>query len=300
MKILSGTSNPPLSAKVASLLDLSLVKTSFKMFPDKEILVEIYDDLKGEDIFLIQSTSYPVNDHLMELLITLNTLEQAFPRSITAIIPYYGYSRQDRPSTDQSSMASKLIARLLEVTSLNKIITLDLHAPQISPYFKTPLYNLSTASLFSEDIRVFHALENLLIVSPDAGGHERAHLVAHSLNVKAITLHKTRDKNTNACHIELNDSVQNKDCIIIDDIVDTGETLCKASDLLIEKGAKSVNAYCTHQVLSGSALDKITLSPLQQIVFTDSIYAPFIGKDTSKLRYLSVAPLLAKAIHSYA
>lgn len=300
MKILSGTSNKPLSEKIASLLGLPLVNASFKMFPDKEILVEIYDDLRGEDIFLIQSTSSPVNDHLMELLITLNAINQAFPRSVTAIIPYYGYSRQDRLFTDQSSIASELIARLLQATSLNRIITIDLHAPKINKYFMMPLHNLSMVSLFCEDIRTFHSLENLLIVSPDAGGHKRAQAIAHSLNVKAITLHKNRDKKAHTCHIELEDSVLNQNCIIIDDIVDTGETLCKASELLIQKGAKSVNAYCTHQVLSGFALDKIALSPLQKVVFTDSIHAPLIEKDSSKLRHLSIAPMLAKTIQDYA
>lgn len=300
MKILSGNSNKPLAEKISSFLGLSLVKTSLKIFSDKEIFVEILDELKGEDVFLIQSISFPVNDTLMELLITLNALKQSSPRSITVIIPYYGYARQDRLITNQSSVASELLAYLLQSTEIKRIITVDLHAPQIKKYFTIPLENLSTAPLFCEDILTFHSLENLLIVSPDAGGQDRAQILGHYLNVDVITLQKERNENSRTCIIKLNDSVVDQNCIIVDDIVDTAETLCKASELLMEKGAKSVNAYCTHPILSGSAFDKITLSPLQEVVFTDSILTPLLEKQHPKLRHLSIAFLLAGAIRSCA
>ncbi|AIL12763.1 hypothetical protein IM40_03275 [Candidatus Paracaedimonas acanthamoebae] len=300
MKIFSGNSNKPLAEKIASFLSLPLIRASFKTFPDKEIFVEIFDDLKGEDIFLIQSTSFPVNDNFMELVITLNTIKQCSPRSITAVIPYYGYARQDRHTTPQSSIASELTARLLQVTGVNRIITVDLHTPQIKKYFTLPVDNLSMTTLFCEDILASYPLENLLIVSPDAGGHERAQVLAHHLNVKAITLHKARDEITGTCNMQFKTSVIDQNCIIIDDIVDTGETLCKAAEFLMQKGAKSVNAYCTHRILSGTSLEKIALSPLQEVVFTDSIFSSISRKGCTKLRQLSIAPLLAKTIRSYA
>jgi len=300
MKILSGNSNKPLAEKIASFLSVPLVRASLKTFPDKEIFVEIVDDLKGEDIFLIQSTSFPVNDNFMELLITLNAIKQGSPRSITVVIPYYGYARQDRLIIPQSSIAAELTAHLLQATDVNRIITVDLHAPHIKKYFTIPIDNLSMAPVFREDILASHSLENLLIVSPDAGGHERAQMLAHSLNVKAITLFKDRDEITGTCTMKLETSVIDQNCIIIDDIVDTGETLCKAAELLMQKGATSVRAYCTHAILSGSTLEKITLSPLQEVVCTDSIFLPLSEKQCVKLRKLSMAPLLATTIHSYA
>ncbi|MBN9412810.1 MAG: ribose-phosphate diphosphokinase [Candidatus Paracaedimonas acanthamoebae] len=300
MKILSGNSNKPLAEKISSFLGLPLVKTSLKIFSDKEIFVEILDELKGEDVFLIQAISFPVNDTLMELLITLNALKQSSPCSITVVIPYYGYARQDRLITNQSSVASELIAQLLQSTKIKRIITIDLHAPQIKKYFTIPLDNLSTAPLFCKDILTFHSLENLLIVSPDAGGQDRAQMLAHHLNVDVITLQKERNESSRTCTMKLNASVVDQNCIIVDDIVDTAETLCKASELLMEKGAKSVNAYCTHPLLSGSAFDKITLSPLQEVVFTDSIFTPMSEKQHPKFRHLSIAFLLAEAISSCA
>lgn len=299
MKILSGTSNQPLAEKIASFLHLPLVKASFQTFPDKEIFIEIFDDLKDTDIFLIQSTSSPVNDNLIELLMTLNTIKRRSPRSITAVVPYFGYARQDGPITPHASIASELTADLLQATGVNRLITVDLHAPHIKKYFKIPLETLSMTPFFCEDILAAHSLENLLIVSPDAGGQERAQVLAHSLNVKAITLHKKRDKLTGACSMQLDANVRDQNCLIIDDIVDTGETLCKAAELLIEKGARSLRAYCTHAILSGIAREKIALSPLHEVVFTDSILPVLSERSSPKLRQLSMASLLANSIRSY-
>jgi ribose-phosphate pyrophosphokinase len=296
MKILSGNSNQPLAEKVASLLGLSLVKSSLRTFTDKEICIEILEDLADEDVLLIQSTSSPVNDNLMELFIMLNAVKQCSPKSITAVIPYYGYSRQDRLITPYSSIGAEVTAQLFMSAGIHKIITVDIHSHRLEKFFNIPLQNVSVIPLFAEDITTSNPCQKRVIVSPDQGGIQRAQNLADALKTESVFIHKHRAKNGAVTISAIEGSVKDQDCIIIDDIVDTATTLCKASEALIKAGATSVRAYVTHGIFSTDSIEQINGSPLIELVLTDSVLPTSALLACQKIRYLSSAPLLAKAI----
>ncbi len=296
MKIISGNSNRLLAEKIASFLNIPLVKSSLKTFSNKEISVEILEELTGEDVFVIQSTSFPVNDNLMELLITLDAIKRNNPKSLTAVIPYFGYSRQDRETLASSSIPAHLVAHLIMTSGADKIITIDLHSSYLQQLPNISLENIPITPIFYEAISMTAFSSDTLIISPDQGGNDRAQALAKLLNLDVVSLYKQRNAESGTCIMELSTSVKRRPCIIIDDIVDTAETLCKAAEILLKAEAKSVEAYITHSVLTGDALKRIETSCLDNVYVTDSILPSLSNRECFKIRYLSVAPLILKAI----
>ena len=294
MKLVSGNSNIELSQDIAKYLGIDLVKATIKKFPDKEIFVEIQENVRGEDVFVVQSTSFPANDHLMELLITIDALKRGSSKSIAAIMPYYGYARQDRKSGPRSPISAKLVANLISIAGANRALMVDLHAGQIQGFFDIPLDNLYASNLFIADIKDKKREENLVFVSPDVGGVLRARSFAKKLNADLAIIDKRRDAPGVSNAMNVIGSVENKKCIIVDDLVDSGGTICNAAKALLDNGATSVYGYCSHGVYSGKALDNINNSVLEEMVCTNSIKPTF---DVPKsMRYLSVAPLFGEAI----
>ncbi len=296
MKILSCNSNVPLAEAVATQLNLTLAKASIRRFSDHEVFVEIQENVRGEDIFVIQSTSCPANDHVMELLVTLDALKRGSARRITAVIPYFGYARQDRKSSPRSPISAKLMANLITVAGANKVLTFDLHANQIQGFFDIPTDNLYVAPVFQEDILKNYPLDNLIIVSPDVGGVARARIMAEALGVGLAIIDKRRDGPGKSQVMNVIGEVQGKNCILIDDIVDSAVTLCNAAEALVKTGARRVNAYVTHGVFSNSAVELVEASCLETVVVSDTIQASEKMKNTSNIRQLSLAPLMAEAI----
>lgn len=301
MKLIAGNSNLPLAQAIANYLGLPLTQSNIRRFADMEIFVEILENVRGEDTFIIQPTSFPTNDSLMELLVTIDTLKRSSARRITAVLPYYGYSRQDRKSSPRSPITAKLVANLITVAGADRVLTLDLHAGQIQGFFDIPLDNLYAAPVFVNDIKEKLAVHGelpgeLTLISPDVGGVVRARALAKRLGADLAIIDKRRERAGESEVMNIIGEVNNRHCIMVDDIVDSAGTLCNAAKAMMDQGAKTVAAYVTHGVLSGQAVERIEASALTQMTITDSIAATPAVEAATKIRQLTVAPLLAEAI----
>ncbi len=296
MKLVSGNSNKQLAIEIAKYLNISLVEATIKKFPDKEIFVEIQENVRGEDVFVIQSTSFPANDHLMELLITIDALKRGSAKTIAAIMPYYGYGRQDRKSGPRSPISAKLVANLISTAGANRALMVDLHAGQIQGFFDIPTDNLFAAPVFIEDIKKRFDRDNLIIVSPDVGGVVRARAIAKRVDCELAIIDKRREKAGISEVMNVIGEVKNKNCILVDDICDTAGTLTNAASALKKNGAKSIFSYITHGVLSKPAIERIEASKIDKIIITDSILATDEVKHSQKFEQLSIASLIGEAI----
>jgi ribose-phosphate pyrophosphokinase len=296
MKILTCNSNRPLAEAISTYLNLPLTKASVRRFSDMEIFVEIQENVRGEDVFVIQSTSFPVNDNLMELLITLDALRRSSARRATAVIPYYGYARQDRKSAARTPISAKLVANMITAAGADRVLTVDLHAGQIQGFFDIPTDNLFSAPVFIKDIKERHNGEDLVIVSPDVGGVVRARAIAKRLDADLAIIDKRRERAGVSEVMNIIGDVKGRRCIMVDDIVDSAGTLCNAAEALSEAGASAVSAYVSHGVLSGGAVARVVSSPLETLVTTDSILATEAVRVSRNIRQLSIAPLMAEAI----
>ena len=296
MKIVACNSNRPLAEAVAAALNLPLTRASVRRFADMEVFVEIHENIRGEDVFVVQSTSFPANDNLMELLIALDALRRASARRVTAVIPYFGYARQDRKSGPRTPISAKLVANLITEAGANRVLTMDLHAGQIQGFFDIPVDNMVAAPLFTDDIKQRFAGRDVMIVSPDVGGVVRARVIATRLGCDLAIIDKRRERAGVSEVMNVIGDVSGRDCILIDDIVDSGGTLVNAAAALIANGAKSASVYVTHGVLSGGAVARIAASPIEMLTITDSIAATEAVRLASNVRQLSIAPLLADAM----
>jgi len=297
MKIVAGNSNLPLAEAISKELDIPLAKGTIRRFSDMEIFVEIQENVRGEDVFVIQSTSYPANDNLMELLVVIDALRRGSARRITAVLPYFGYARQDRKPAPRTPISAKLVANMITAAGADRVLTLDLHAGQIQGFFDIPLDNLYAAPVFTRDIKSrLKGENNITVVSPDVGGVVRARAVAKRLDADLAIIDKRRERAGVSEVMNIIGDVENHRCILIDDIVDSGGTLCNAAVALKESGALEVYAYITHGVLSGGAVARIAASPLEMLVVTDSIPATEAVKEARNIAQLPIAPLMASAI----
>ena len=299
MKLIAGNSNQPLAEAVAADLSLPLAQANIRRFSDMEIFVEILENMRGEDVFVLQSTSFPANDNLMELLITLDALRRSSARRITTVLPYYGYARQDRRTGSRTPITAKLVANLITSAGANRVLTLDLHAGQIQGFFDIPLDNLEAAPVFTQDIldrTSAGGIAETVIVSPDVGGVVRARRLAKRLGCDLAIIDKRRVSAGVSEVLNVIGDVEGRHCILVDDIVDSAGTLCNAAVAIHARGAASVSAYVTHGVLSGDAVARVAASPLAELVITDSIQATEAVRLGSNLRQLSIAPLIAQAI----
>ncbi len=296
MKIVACNSNLPLAEAVARELGIKLAHASVRRFADMEVFVEIHENVRGEDVFVLQSTSFPANDNLMELLITLDALRRASARRVTAVIPYFGYARQDRKAGPRTPISAKLVANLITEAGANRVLTMDLHAGQIQGFFDIPVDNLYAAPLFTKDIRERYNGQEIMIVSPDVGGVARARALASRLNCDLAIIDKRRERAGASEVMNVIGDVRGRACILVDDMVDSGGTLCNAAVALMSRGAVSASAYCTHGVLSGGASMRISNSPLETMTITDSIQATEAVHATPNLRVFTIAPLLAEAM----
>ena len=295
MKILSCNSNRPLAEAIAAYLNVPLTKADVRRFADMEVFVEIHENVRGEDVFVVQSTSYPANDHVMELLVTLDALRRGAARRITAVLPYYGYARQDRKSGPRTPISAKLLANLITKAGADRVLTIDLHAGQIQGFFDIPTDNLFAAPVFRDDIANAYQ-DKLMIVSPDVGGVVRARSLASRLDADLAIIDKRRPQAGVSEVMNIIGDVSDRHCIMVDDIVDSGGTLCNAAQALMDAGALSVDAYVTHGVLSGGAVSRVVSSPLNSLVITDSIQATEAVSIAHNIRQVSIAPLLGEAI----
>jgi ribose-phosphate pyrophosphokinase len=301
MKLMSGNSNVPLVEAIASYLEIPITKASVRRFADEEIFVEILENVRGEDVFVVQSTSYPANDNLMELLICIDALRRASAKRITAVLPYFGYARQDRKPGPRTPISAKLVANLITVAGANRVLSVDLHAGQIQGFFDIPTDNLYGAPVMSADIQARFSGQPITVVSPDVGGVVRARALAKRLNNAPLAIvDKRRERPGESEVMNIIGEVENRFCILIDDIVDSAGTLCNAAAALRQEGASDVVAYCTHGVLSGGAVARVESSALSELVITDSIAAYEAAASTSRIRLLPIAPLLAEAIRRIA
>ena len=298
MKLISCNSNVSLAKDIAKHLQINLVDAEVKRFADHEIFVEIKENVRGEDIFVLQSTSRPANDHIMELLITIDALRRASARRITAVIPYFGYARQDRKVAARTPISAKVVSNLIVSAGADRVLTLDLHAGQIQGFFDIPVDNLYAAPVFCKHIKENFSTHDLTIVSPDVGGLVRARVVASKIGTELAIVDKRREKAGVSEVMNIIGDVVGKNCIIIDDIVDSGGTLCNAAEALIKQGAKSVSAYITHGVLSNNAQEKIAKSKLQNLVITNSIEPISATSQTSNIKIINIADLIAEAIRN--
>lgn len=296
MKIVSGNSNHSLAQAIASYLSFDLAQCAVKRFADQEIFVEIQENVRGEDVFVVQSTSFPVNDNLMELLIIIDALRRASARRITAVIPYFGYARQDRKSLARTPISAKLVANLITRAGADRVLTVDLHAGQIQGFFDIPTDNLFAAPVFTRDIGQSYDENHITVVSPDVGGVVRARLIAKRIDAQLAIVDKRRERPGESEVMNIIGEVEGRHCILVDDIVDSGGTLCNAADVLLAKGAISVAAYISHGVLSGGAVARITASKLKELVITDSIEPTSAVRDGANIRIVSIAALLGEAI----
>ena len=296
MKLVAGNSNRPLAEAMATYLGQPLTKCSVRRFADMEIFVEIQENVRGEDVFVVQSTSFPANDHMMELLIILDALKRSSARRVTAVIPYYGYARQDRKPGPRTPISAKLVANLIERAGADRVLTLDLHAGQIQGFFDIPTDNLFAAPVMVRDITEHFDNGNLMVVSPDVGGVVRARALAKRIGAPLAIVDKRRDRPGESEVMNIIGDVEGKSCILVDDIVDSGGTLCNAAEALLEQGAQDVSAYITHGVLSGGAVSRITASKLKELVITDSIQATEAVRVSRNIRVISIAPLIGEAI----
>jgi ribose-phosphate pyrophosphokinase len=297
MKLMSGNSNQPLVQAIADYLELPITQASVRRFADEEIFVEIHENVRGEDVFIVQSTSYPANDNLMELLICIDALRRASAKRITAVVPYFGYARQDRKPGPRTPISAKLVANLITVAGANRVLSVDLHAGQIQGFFDIPTDNLYAAPVMSADIQARFSGRAITVVSPDVGGVVRARALAKRLdNAPLAIVDKRRERPGESEVMNIIGDVSGRFCILIDDIVDSAGTLCNAAAALKEGGAEDVVAYCTHGVLSGAAVARVDKSALRELVITDSIAAYESAAESPKLRILTIAPLIAEAM----
>ncbi|MBN9073716.1 MAG: ribose-phosphate pyrophosphokinase [Rhizobiales bacterium] len=296
MKLFAGNSNRVLAEAVARYLNIPLGKASVRRFADQEIFVEIQENVRGEDVFILQSTSFPANDHLMELLIMIDAFMRSSARRITAVIPYFGYARQDRRASGRTPISAKLVCNIITRAGANRILTLDLHAGQIQGFFDIPTDNLFAAPVITRDIKAKYNTSNVMVVSPDVGGVVRARAVAKRIDAQLAIVDKRRERPGESEVMNIIGDVRGKDCMLIDDIVDSGGTLCNAADALLANGATSVTAYITHGVLSGGAAARISASKLKELVITDSIQPTQAVTDAHNIRVLSIADLIGEAI----
>ena len=295
-KILSCNSNKPLADAISKYMELPLTKADIRRFSDMEVFVEIQENVRGEDVFIIQSTSSPTNDNLMELLVALDALKRGSANRITAVIPYYGYARQDRKSGPRTPISAKLVANLITVAGAHRVLTVDLHAGQIQGFFDIPTDNLFAAPVFQSDIKEKYGDKSLVIVSPDVGGVVRARALARSLDADLAIIDKRRERAGVSEVMNIIGEVDDRHCILVDDIVDSGGTLCNAAEALMVAGGLSVSAYISHGVLSGGAAARIKGSPLTELVTTDSIQATEAVLAAPNMRQITIAPLLGEAI----
>ena len=296
MYIISGNSNPILANQISLELKENIIDVTVTRFSDQEVFVEINENVRGKNIFVIQSTSMPANDHLMELLITIDALKRASAQTITAVMPYFGYARQDRKVGPRTPISAKLVADILTTAGIDRLLTIDLHAGQIQGFFDIPVDNLYAAPVITKDIKKNYKNKDLVVVSPDVGGVVRARGIAKRIDGDLAIVDKRRDKANVSEVMNIIGDIDGRDCIIVDDIVDTAGTLCNAAEALINSGAKSVSAYITHGVLSGLAVERIKNSKLNELVITDSIAPSKLILEASNIRILNLAPLIAEAI----
>jgi len=294
--LVAGNSNPALAQGIAAHLERSLTKAVVRRFADMEIFVEIQENVRGADVFVIQSTSFPANDHLMELLIIIDALRRASSRRITAVIPYFGYARQDRKPGPRAPISAKLVANLITRAGADRVMTLDLHAGQIQGFFDIPTDNLYASPLMVRDIREKLALDNVMVVSPDVGGVARARGLAKRINAPLAIVDKRRERPGESEVMNVIGEVAGHTCVLVDDIVDSGGTLVNAADALLKHGAKDVYAYISHGVLSGGAVERIAKSRLKELVITDSIQPTKELLATPNIRLLPIAQLIGEAI----
>ena len=296
MKLVAGNSNRPLAEAIATYLKTPLAKCVVRRFADMEIFVEVQENVRGEDVFVIQSTSAPANDHLMELLIIIDALKRASARRITAVLPYYGYARQDRKPGPRTPISAKLVANMIVEAGADRVLTLDLHAGQIQGFFDIPTDNLFAAPVMVQDIKQMFPTDNMMVVSPDVGGVVRARGLAKRIDAPLAIVDKRRERPGDSEVMNVIGDVSGRTCILIDDIVDSGGTLINAAEALLDHGALLVTAYITHGVLTGGAVARVMASRLKELVITDSILPTQPVKNARNIRVLSIAPLLGEAI----
>ncbi len=296
MKLVAGNSNRPLAEAIAAYLDIPLTKCIVRRFADMEIFVEVQENVRGEDVFVLQSTSAPANDHLMELLILIDALRRASARRITAVIPYFGYARQDRKPGPRTPISAKLVANMIDRAGADRVLTLDLHAGQIQGFFDIPTDNLFAAPVMVQDMRETFDANNLMVVSPDVGGVVRARGIAKRIDAPLAIVDKRRERPGDSEVMNVIGNVAGRTCLLVDDIVDSGGTLVNAGEALLKHGATEVTAYITHGVLSGGAVARIAASQLKELVITDSILPSEAVRNAPNIRVLPVAGLLGEAI----
>ena len=296
IKLVAGNSNPALAQEIANWLHLPLTKASVRRFADNEIFVEVLENVRGSDAFIIQSTSYPANDHLMELLIITDALRRSSARRITAVIPYFGYARQDRKVGSRAPISAKLVANLITHAGVDRVMTLDLHAGQIQGFFDIPTDNLYASPLMVRDVKERFDLSKVMVVSPDVGGVARARGLAKRINAPLAIIDKRRERAGESEVMNVIGEVAGFTCVLVDDIVDSGGTLINAADALLAQGAKAVHAYISHGVLSGGAAARIAKSKLKELVITDSIQPTKDMLAAGNVRTLPIAPLIGEAI----
>ena len=296
MKLIAGNSNRPLAEAISAYLTVPLTRASIRRFADMEIFVELLENMRGEDAFVLQSTSYPTNDHLMELLVMIDALRRASARRITAVLPYFGYARQDRKTGPRTPISAKLVANLITTAGANRVLTIDLHAGQIQGFFDIPTDNLYAEPVFTNDIRENLDGSDLVLVSPDVGGVMRARALAKRLDADLAIIDKRRERAGESEVMNIIGEVENRRCILVDDIVDSAGTICNAAEALMVRGAESVHSYVTHGVLSSGAVGRIASASIESMVITDSITATEAVRVSRNIRQLTIAPLLAEAI----
>ena len=297
MKLFAGNSNRVLAEQIAQYLQIPIGRANVRRFADQEIFLEILENVRGEDCFVLQSTSYPANDHLMELLIMIDALKRASAKRITAVIPYFGYARQDRKPGPRTPISAKLVANMITKAGADRILTLDLHAAQIQGFFDIPTDNLFAVPVLASDVKENYDLENIMVVSPDVGGVVRARALAKRLEALLAIVDKRRDRPGESEVMNVIGDVKGRDCLLIDDIIDSGGTLCNAAEALLEMGAASVTAYITHGVLSGGAVARIAASKLKELVITNSIQPTSAVETAHNIRVVSIAELVGEAIN---
>ncbi len=296
MKIVAGNSNRSLAESIAAYCNSPLTEATIRRFSDQEVFVEIQENVRGEDMFLIQPTSFPANDNLMELLVTLDALRRASAKRITAVIPYFGYARQDRKPGPRTPISAKLVANLITTAGADRVLTLDLHAGQIQGFFDIPVDNLISAPVMESDIREAFIDDRPIVVSPDVGGVVRARAIAKRIDADLAIVDKRRERAGVSEVMNIIGDVRGRRCILVDDIIDSAGTVCNAANALQEAGATAVFAYVTHGVLSGGAVARVASSSLEQLVLTDSIEATQSVRLAQNIRVLSIAALIAEAM----
>jgi ribose-phosphate pyrophosphokinase len=296
IKLVAGNSNPELAKSIAKYLNIPLAQAVVRRFADMEIFVEIQENVRGSDVFVLQSTSFPANDHLMELLIIMDALRRSSARRITAVVPYFGYARQDRKPGPRTPISAKLVANLITRAGADRVMTLDLHAGQIQGFFDIPVDNLFASPVMVRDIKDCYRLDNLMVVSPDVGGVVRARGLAKRINAPLAIIDKRRERAGESEVMNVIGEVQGRTCILVDDIVDSGGTLVNAADALLAQGAEAVTAYITHGVLSGGAVARVSASKLKELVITDSIQPTDAVRKAGNIRVLPIDTLIGEAI----